>query len=137
MLVVDEYLAVRVLVGEWPDRLPDEPVAITASAHWRLLQRVHNPGGGQLSVLLGQLAPLDLAILRFPHPEVLSVIDPRPLLDDAARLAAAYGNTGLHVAETATAGRVNGRQLWFGNAQNIGLRLREIAADLDITINVA
>ena len=49
MLVIDEYLAVRVLGGVWPDGLPDEDLALPASRHWRLLMRVHAPGAGQLS----------------------------------------------------------------------------------------
>lgn len=45
MLIVDEYLAVRVLVGAWPDELPqDEPLALPAYRHYRLLQRIHQPG---------------------------------------------------------------------------------------------
>lgn len=42
MIVVDEYIAVRVLRGRWPTGLPDdEDLALSASAHWRLLQAVH------------------------------------------------------------------------------------------------
>ena len=49
MVVIDEYLAVHVLGGSWPERLPDDELVLPASRHWRLLQRVHAPGGGQLS----------------------------------------------------------------------------------------
>ena len=53
MLVIDEYLAVRVLVGARPAELDeDEPLALPAYRHYRLLQRIHAPGDGQLSVLL-------------------------------------------------------------------------------------
>ena len=49
MIVVDEYIAVRVLRGRWPTGLPDdEDLALPASAHWRLLQAVHGDRGGQL-----------------------------------------------------------------------------------------
>lgn len=75
--------------------------------------------------------------LRFPHHDALEVLDPRPLLDEAAQVAARYGRTGLLVAETVTAGLAHGRRLWFGNPRNIGVRLREIADDLGIEINVA
>jgi hypothetical protein len=50
MIVIDEYLAVRVLRGDrWPDGLPDtEDLVLPTSRHWRLLQRIHAPGAGQL-----------------------------------------------------------------------------------------
>lgn len=137
MIVVDEYLAVRSLLGDVPVDLPDEPLAITTSAHWRLLQRIHSPAGGQLSRTLSALSPGGRDVLRQPHPAVLEVVDPRPLLDEAAQIAARFGNTGLLIAETAAAGLAHGRQLWFGNPRNIGTRLREIADDLNIAIHVA
>ena len=100
MIVIDEYLAVRVVGGAWPEGLPDdEDLALPASRHWRLLQRVHAPGDGQLSQILAQLSEAGRDGIRHPHPEVLAVLDPRPLLDDAAALAARYGG-GLLIAET-------------------------------------
>ena len=137
MIVVDEHLAIRSLLGMLPDVLPDEQLAITSSAHWRLLQRLHAPSGGQLSQALAALPTPDREVLRFPRREVLEVVDPRPLLDEAAQIAARFGNTGLLIAETAAAGLAHGRQLWFGNPRNIGTRLREIADDLNIAIHVA
>ncbi len=68
MLVIDEYLAVRVLGGGWPPALPDDELGLPASRHWRLLQRVHAPAGGQLSQLLAALPGGDLTVVRFPHP---------------------------------------------------------------------
>jgi hypothetical protein len=111
VIVIDEYLAVRVLGGDWPDGLPDEDLGLPTGCHWRLLQRVHNPGTGQLSQLLASLPGDDLGVVCFPHPEVLTVIDPRPLLDHAARLAARFGG-GLLTCETLAAGVANGRQLY-------------------------
>jgi len=136
VIVVDEYLAVRSLLGVLPEGLPDEPLAITTSAHWRLLQRVHAPAGGQLSQALAALPASDREALRFPHREVLEVLDPRPRLDEAAQIAARYGKTGWLIAETVTAGLTYGRQLWFGNDRNVGVRMREIADDLSIAVHV-
>jgi hypothetical protein len=49
-LVIDEYLAVDVLVGNWPAGLTvDETLALPASRQsrqFRLLQRLHQPSGG-------------------------------------------------------------------------------------------
>ena len=137
MIVVDEYLAIRSLTGVLPAELPDEPLAVTTSAHWRMLFRIHAPGTGQLSQALRALPPDDLAVLRKPAPAVLEVLDSRPMLDQAAAVAAAYGNTGWHVAETLVAGLTHGRQLWFGTDRNVGRRMREIADDLGVAIHIA
>lgn len=136
MIVIDEYLAVRVVGGAWPEGLPDdEDLALPASRHWRLLQRVHAPGDGQLSQILAQLSDAGRDGIRHPHPEVLGVLDPRPLLDDAAALAARYGG-GLLIAETLAAGLVHGRRLFFGTPANVGRHLTRAAEDLGIAVHV-
>lgn len=137
MLVIDEYLAVGVLVGDWPAGLPDdETLGLTASRQFRLLQRVHQPTGGQLTGVLGRLSPSGRLALRNPHPEVLQILDPRPLLDDAARIGARYGTGGLLMCESLAAGLAHGHQLWFGVHRNVGRRLAEIADELGIAIQV-
>ncbi len=137
MIVVDEYLAVRIVAGDWPEGLPDDDdIATTASRWWRLLQRIHQPGDGQLSAILGQLDEEDRDVIRRPHPEVLHVLDPRPLLDDAAVINASYRSAGLLVAETLAAGLVHGRRLWFGTERNVGVRLAQMAAALEIEVRV-
>jgi len=134
VLVIDEYLAVRVLVGARPSALPDdEPLVLPAFRHYRLLQRVHQPGSGQLSRLLSDS---DQQAIRRPHPEVLQILDPRPLLDEAAAIGARYHSAGLLVGETLAAGLSYGRELWFGTSRNVGTRLAEIAADLHINLRV-
>jgi hypothetical protein len=136
VIVIDEYLAVRVVGGAWPEGLPDdEELALPASRHWRLLQRVHAPGDGQLSTILGQLSEAGRDGIRHPHVEVLGVLDPRPLLDDAAALAGRYGG-GLLIAETLAAGLVHGRRLFFGTPANVGRHLGSAAVDLDIAVHV-
>ena len=136
MLVIDEYLAVRVLGGSWPEALPDDDLVLPASRHWRLLQRVHAPGAGQLSRLLAALPGGDLDVVRHPHPEVLQVLDPRPLLDDAAAIAARYSSGGLLIAETLAAGLAQGHGLWFGSERNVGGALSRMADDLGIAVDV-
>ena len=91
VLVIDEYLAVRVVRGDWPDELPDDDVVLPASRHWRLLQAVHSSRGGQLSQLIAALSTAGRDAIRHPHPEVLEILDPRPLLDGAAAIAGRYG----------------------------------------------
>jgi len=136
VIVVDEYIAARVLRGRWPAGLPDdEDLALPASAHWRLLQAVHGDRGGQLSQLFAGASPAVFNAIRWPHPEVLQVLDPRPLLDRAAMLANRYGG-GLLIGETLAAGLVNGRQLFFGAARNIGPRLGRGGDDLGVAIHL-
>ena len=131
--MVDEYLAVRVLRAQWPSGLPDDDLALTASRHRRLLQALHGARGGQL--FAG--APADVvSAVRWPHPEVLQVLDPRPLLDEAAVLAARFGGTGLLTAETMAAGLAHGRQLWFGTGANVGRLLERAAGELGIGLHV-
>jgi len=67
---------------------------------------------------------------------VLAVADPRPLLDEAARLAARYGGTGWLIAETLAAGLTYGRALWFGAQRNVGRLLTSAADDLGIAVHV-
>jgi hypothetical protein len=136
VLVIDEFLAVRVLGGNWPHGLPDDDLGLPASRHWRLLHRVHAPSGGQLSRILAELSPAGRDSVRYPHPEVLQVLDPRPLLDEAASLAARYHAGGLLVAETLAAGLAYGGTLWFGTERNVGRRLVEIADDLAIAVHL-
>lgn len=135
MIVIDEYLAVRVLLGHWPDQLPTDELGLPITRHWRLLQAVHAPRGGQLSRVLGLLPEPDRDAVRHPHPEVLQVLDPRPRLDDAAAIAARYGGTGLLIAETLAAGLTYGG-LYFGTRQNVGRVVTRAAADLEIDVAV-
>lgn len=72
-----------------------------------------------------------------PTPEVLQVLDPRPLLDDAAAIAARYGGTGWLTAETLASGVAYGSQLWFGTEHNIGRVVARAAPELGVTIHVA
>jgi hypothetical protein len=136
VIVIDEYLAVRVLRGQWPDGLPDDDLALIASRHWRLLQALHGGRGGQLSRLFAGAPPDVVTAIRWPHPEVLQVLDPRPLLDDAAVLGARFGGTGLLIAETMAAGLAYGRQLWFGIPGNVGRLLERAVGELGMELHV-
>jgi hypothetical protein len=136
VIVIDEYLAISVVGGDWPEGLPDsEDLLLPPSRHWRLLQRLHSPGTGQISRALSLLSPAGRDGIRFPHPEVLQVLDSRPLLDEAAQLAAQYGG-GWLVAETLAAGLTFGRTLWFGTEANVGRIVTSAAGSLGIQVHV-
>jgi hypothetical protein len=136
VIVIDEYLAVRVLFSAWPARLPVDELGLPASRHWRLLQAVHNPRGGQLCQLVADVSPVGRDVIRHPHPEVLEILDPRPLLDDAAQIAARFGTSGLLIAETLAAGLAHG-QLWFGTERNIGRLVARAAPELGVSLHLA
>lgn len=103
MLVIDEYLAVRVLGGNWPDVLPDDDLGLPAFRHRRLLQRVLAPRR-RAAVPAPRCATRRGPRRRsLPHPEVLQVLDPRPLFEQAASILARNGAGGLLVAETLAA----------------------------------
>jgi hypothetical protein len=104
--------------------------------HWRLLQALHKPRGGQLTRILAQVSDSARSSLRWPHPEVVRVLDPRPLLDDAARLAALYGGS-LRNAEILSAGLAHRAQLWFGNLANVGPSTADGAGQLGLSVHVA
>lgn len=113
--------------------LPDDDPVLTAGRHWRILQALHGGRAGQL--FAG--APADVvSAVRWPYPEVLGVLDPRPLLDEAAVLAARFGGTGLLTAETLVAGLAHGRQLWFGTPANVGRLLQRAAGELGVELHV-
>lgn len=137
MIVVDEYLAVRSLVGDLPSIVPDDFLGIPLSAYWRLLQRIHAPGNGQLSLLLSALSEVDREALRSPQPNVVEILDPRMYLDEAARISGRFGGLGWLAAEALTAALHHGRQLWYGNDRNIEARARVIASELGVEIIVA
>lgn len=136
MIVIDEYLAVDVLRGHWPEELPDDLPGLPATHHYRLLQRVHQPGTGRLSRILAGLSDGGQDAIRRPHPDIIEVIDSRPLLDQAAQIAARYRVGGLLFTETLAAGLIYGQQLFFGAEDNVGGRFADVAADLGITITV-
>ena len=121
--LVDEFQA-----GLDADLAADPPARRSPRRRRRRLTAPPREPGGQLSQRLGLLPVEDLGVVRHPHPEVLQILDPRPLLDDAARLAARYGG-GLLIAESLAAALTHGRSLWFGIDRNVGRVLAYAAAD--------
>jgi hypothetical protein len=134
--VIDEYLFIRVVLGDWPAGLPDsEDLLLPLSRHWRVLQRLHSPGAGQISTALAHLSQSDRDTIRFPHPELVQVLDSRILLDEAAQITARWGG-GWLVAETLAAGAQYGRALWFGRQDNVGRITAAAAQGLGISVEV-
>lgn len=135
MIIIDEYLSMRVVNGRWPEEMPDGELGLPMMAHWRLIQAMHQPRGGQLTQALAELSDSARSSLRRPHPEVLQVLDPRPLLDDAGRLVALYGGS-LRNGEILAAGIANHADLWFGRADNVGPAITSGATELGLAVHV-
>lgn len=72
MIIIDEYIAVRVILGRWPAAMPDDDLGLPIMGHWRLLQAMHQPRGGQLTRILAEVSEAGRSSLRWPHPEVLN-----------------------------------------------------------------
>ena len=124
VIVVDEYLAIRSLLGVLPEG-PSRRAAVRS--------RPQRTGGCCSGCTL---RPAVSSRRRSPRcrrriarhcgsriVRCIEVLDPRPRLDEAAQIAARFGKTGWLIAETVTAGLTYGRQLWFGSERNVGIRL--------------
>ncbi len=68
--------------------------------------------------------------------DVHQVLDPRPLLDDAAIVARHFGGTGLPIAETITTELSDGSALSFGSERNVGTRLAEVTEALQTRLHI-
>jgi hypothetical protein len=47
--IVDEYVALRALVGDWPAEIPIDLLGLTYTRHWRLLAAMAVPTAGRIS----------------------------------------------------------------------------------------
>lgn len=78
------------------------------------------------------LGPGGRSGVRQPDADILEVLDPGPLLDRAAIIAARLGGTGLPVAESLAAAVIHDAPLWFGIPANVGHVTARAAGDLGI-----
>lgn len=71
MRVIDEYVALRVLAGDWPDEIPHDVLGLTYTRHWRLLSAMATPTLGRISRGLAALSGEDRR-RRWQPPSVSS-----------------------------------------------------------------
>jgi hypothetical protein len=137
VIVIDEYLAVVWCAATGPMVCPTttcplyRPAGITPCCNESM-----TPGSGQLSAVLARLSETGRETIRHPYPEVLRILDPRPLLDEAASIGARFRTGGLLITESLAAGLAYGQALYFGTEANVGRRLNEIATALGIAVHV-
>lgn len=145
MILVDEYVALRAIVGRPPAVLVGETLALTYSRTYRLMRALLDPGPSRLKVrgrftrLVDALDAADLHILRdrlaAPDPAVLSVVDPRPLLRTAGALQNGYIVSMLQ-AETLAAAVINNWPIRFAEPGSASDPVRRAAEELGLDLVV-
>lgn len=136
MQIVDEYVALRVLVGDWPPEIPQDLLGLTYTRHWRLLSAMAVPTAGKISRRLGALSVEGRAAIRRPHPDLLEVLDPRATNLLAADLLSTIGATSMLIAETLAAALHHRSAVFFGDPQNAVGPIAEHARSLGVDLTV-
>lgn len=137
MIVIDEYVALRVLDPAWDNPVLDERMILPYTRHWRLISAIAAPTvAGQLSARLKLLAPDAIEFIRRPHPDVIHIPDPREHALLAADLMTATGPTSLMFSETLAACVVYESAFHAGLAQNAVGKLAGHAQQLGIAIEI-
>ncbi len=134
MRVVDEYVALRVLAGDWPAEIPHDVLGLTYARHWRLLSAMAKPRVGRISRGLAALSGEDRERLRRPHPDLIEVLDPRATSLLAADLLETTGPTSMLIAETLAAAIRLQSEIYVGDPQNAVGPMRKHARTLGVEI---
>ncbi len=136
MIVVDEYLVLRVLAGAGEvDGLPDDIMGLTYLRHWRLVSTIaKSEGSGRLSRTLSHLDPSRRRFIEQPDARLLQVIDPRPLILSAGRAHSLVGGLSALMAETVAACLHHESPFYVGDRQNaVGVladKVRSLGIDI-------
>ena len=145
MILVDEYLAIRVISGAAPNAMPAGAVALTYSRAYRLTRALLDPGPGRLrgrgrfTRLIDALPEHDQRVLyewlAEPNPNVLTIVDPRQLIRVAGALQNTYA-VSLLQAETLAAAATHGWPIRFGDPDSttahVGRAAQELGLDLAV-----
>jgi hypothetical protein len=124
VILVDEFLAIRVIAGSAPEPLRGEPAALTYGRAYRLTRALLGSGPGRLQVrgrftrLVDALGEDDQRAinewLADPDPAVLTIIDPRAYISSAAALQNTF-SVSLLQAETLAVGAEHDWPISFGD----------------------
>lgn len=136
MRIIDEYVALRALAGDWPSELPHDLLGLTYARHWRLLSALAVPSRGRISSKVGALSGKARQAIRRPHPDLLEVLDPRPTSLLAADLLETIGPTSMLIAETLAAAIHHHSAIFFGDPQDARGVMAEHAQALGVEIVV-
>jgi hypothetical protein len=137
MRIVDEYMALRVLRGDWPPEVPEALLGLTYTRHWRLLSAMSAPTDGRISQQLAGLSPEGREAVRRPHPDLIEVLDPRVTSLLAADLLETTGPTSMLIVETLAAAVHYRSAIYFGDERNAAGQMAEHAQRLGVEITIA
>lgn len=145
MLLVDEYVALPSLAGRSPVAVQGQAIAITYGRAYRLSRALLDPGPGRLQVrgrftrLADALSPADQHALRErlaePDPEVLTIVDPRPLIRATGAIQNTYALSMLQ-AETLAAALTHDWAIRFADAASAPDAVRQAADELGLDLQV-
>lgn len=145
MILVDEYAALPALVDRPPATLGGESLALTYSRAYRLTRGLLDPGPGRLDVrgrftrLAEELTTTDRQLLyealADPDPEVLTIVDPRPLIRTAAAIQNTYPLSLLQ-AETLAAAVTHDWAIRFADRGSSSAAVRQAADELSLDLAV-
>ena len=143
MILVDEYAALRALVGRPPAQLAGEALALTYSRAYRLTRALLDPGPGRLATrgrftrLVEALNTADQLMLHerlaYPDPAVLTIVDPRPLIRTAGAMQNTYA-VSLLQAETLAAAVTYDWRIRFAALESAPDAVQRAAAELGLDL---
>jgi hypothetical protein len=145
VILVDEFLAIRVMVGRAPKALRGESAALTYGRTYRLTRALLGSGPGRLQVrgrftrLVDALGEDDQRALgewlADPDPAVLTVVDPRVYIRSTAVLQNTYA-VSLLQAETLAVGAEHDWPIRFGDLDSAPEPVQRAARDLGLDLGV-
>jgi hypothetical protein len=143
VILVDEYLAIRVISGNAAEALGSGAVGLTYSRAYRLTRALSTSGPGRLRVrgrftrLVDALGELDQRVLYEwlgnPDPAVLEIIDPRVFLRTTAALQNTYA-VSLLQAETLAASADQEWPIRFGDPDSASVAVHRAARELGLDL---
>ena len=145
MILVDEYLAIRIISGNPPEGLGSAIAGLTYSRAYRLTRALSASGPGRLRVrgrftrLVDGLGELDQRVLHEwlgnPNPAVLEIIDPRAFIRTTAALQNTYALSLLQ-AETLAASADQEWPIRFGDPDSASVAVHRAARELGLDLAV-
>lgn len=145
MILIDEHLAILVASGAAPSEVSGAPTGLTYGRAYRLTRALLGGGPGRLQ-LRGRFTRLVDGLstngqrllaewLADPDPEIVSVVDPRPLISATAALQNTHALSLLQ-AETLAAALMKNWPIRFADPDSVSTAVRQAARELALDLAV-
>jgi hypothetical protein len=144
VILVDEYAALPALAGRPLAALEGQTLALTYGRAYRLTRALLDPGPGRLPTsgrftrLVDAMSEADRQALHerlaHPDPDVLTTVDPRPLIRTAGAIQNAYA-VSLLQAETIAAAVSYDWPIRFAAADSASGAVRQAAEQLGLDLD--